>query len=322
MANDREAALVTGATGFIGRRLCQRLQRLGAPVTAVGRHRCDGPWDRFIELDLVRQPVPDAVLAGIGTVYHLAGKSHAPDEAGDAASHAPVIVEATRQLLEACARARVPRFIYVSSVKAMGEGNPRGLPPMPIDEDWPHTPQGPYGRAKLEAEQCVRAAGLRHTVVLRPVMVFGPGANGNLSRMVEAVRRGRFPPLRDNGNRRSMIHVDDVVEFLIRAAQRPLAAGRTYILAGPESPSTRQLYGAIRAALGLPPQRWSIPPGLLCAAAVGGSLLGALLRRRLPFDRDSLRKLTGSAWYTAARAERELAWTPRHRVTEWLQDQG
>jgi nucleoside-diphosphate-sugar epimerase len=162
------------------------------------------------------------------------------------------------------------------------------------------------------------AAGLGHAVILRPVMVFGPGEKGNLPRMIEAVRRGRFPPLPENRNKRSMIHVDDLVEYAIRAAARPIAAGRTYILAAPDPVSTRQLYDAIRESIGLPRQDWSIPEWLLKAGATAGSLVGALLGRRMPLDRETLGKLTGSAWYTSKRAQAELGYRAQRGVLEWL----
>jgi UDP-glucose 4-epimerase len=249
----------------------------------------------------------------------LASKAHAVAEtAADADSYRPVIVEGTRRVVEAAREAGIGRFIFFSTVKAMGEGNPEGLPLAAMDETWPHTPQSPYGLAKAEAEQLVLESGLEHAVVLRPTMVFGPGEKGNLPRMVEAVRKGRFPPVPENGNKRSMIHVDDLVAFAIRAASRPVAAGRTYILTGPEAVSTRQLYDAIRESLGLPRQSWSIPGWLLGAAAALGSVLGGITGRRLPLDRETLGKLTGSAWYSSARAQRELDYRPRYDVLDWL----
>jgi nucleoside-diphosphate-sugar epimerase len=240
------------------------------------------------------------------------------ERAADPDRDRTVIVEGTRRMLESAKAAGVRHFIYMSSVKAMGEGNPFGLPLSPMDESWPHTPQSPYGIAKAEAERLVLQSGLRHSVVLRPVMVFGPGRKGNLSRMVEAIRKGRFPPLPDTGNKRSLIHVDDVNEFALRAAIYPIAAGKTYILTGPQALSTRDLYDLIRQCLGMPELNWSIPLWLLQAAALAGSIPGSIVHRRLPLDRETLRKLTGSAWYSSARASRELDYTARRTVKEWL----
>ncbi|MGA1205151.1 MAG: NAD-dependent epimerase/dehydratase family protein [Opitutales bacterium] len=315
--------LVTGATGFLGRILCSRLQETNAEVVAVGRSTQEGPWSSFRELDLAADPVPENLLAGVGTIYHLASKAHAVTESESAAgTYRPVIVTGTQKLLEAASQAGVERFIYVSSVKAMGEGNPKGLPLVPMDESWPNIPQGPYGLAKSEAEACVRKSNIQHSVILRPVMVYGPGEKGNLPRMVQAVRRRRFPPLPNCGNRRSMIHVDDLVEFMIRATGCPTAAGKTYILAGTDALSTRELYDAIRRSLGMKEIDWSIPMPLLGFAAGLGSLAGALVGRRWPLDRETLGKLTGSAWYSSALAIKDLDYEPVHTVRGWLESTG
>ncbi len=320
MSEGNGNVLVTGATGFLGRRLCQRLTERGDRVVAVGRKAAEGPWSSFVEHDLATGSLHPDELRGVSTIYHLASRAHALSEPPHEVSvYNEIIVEGTRHLVEAALQAGVKRFVYFSSVKAMGEGNPSGSDPAPLDESNSPSPDSPYGQAKARAEQVVLGAGLPHAVVLRPVMVFGPGEKGNLPRMVEAVRRNRFPPLPETGNRRSMIHVDDVVEFSLRAADLPEAAGRTYILAGPDAPSTRELYDSIRKGLGLPPRAWSVPLFILQAAAGAGSLIGWIFRRRLPLDRDSLSKLTGSAWYSAARAERELQYRARCSVREWLQ---
>jgi nucleoside-diphosphate-sugar epimerase len=311
--------LVTGATGFLGRRLCRRIQDEGGHVIAMGRRQQEGPWESFCELDLSRDPVPSDLLEGVGTIFHLASKAHAVTEtAAEANTYRPVIVEGTQRLLETARAAGVERFVYMSSVKAMGEGNADNRPLGALDEESPHSPQGPYGLAKAEAEQLVLESGIPHPVVLRPVMVYGPGEKGNLPRMIEAVRKGRFPPLPDTGNRRSMVHVDDLIEFSLRAAVYPIASGKVYILSGTDACSTRELYDAIRSALGLKPVGWSVPMGCLKTAAAGGSLLGSLLGRRMPLDRETLQKLTGSAWYSSRRAQEELRYRPAHSVASWL----
>ncbi|MEX0332298.1 MAG: NAD-dependent epimerase/dehydratase family protein [Puniceicoccaceae bacterium] len=320
MSSGNDTILVTGATGFLGRRLCQRLQdQEGVHIRAVGRRRQDGPWQSFLEVDLAQDSLPSEALEGVSTIYHLASKAHAVSESASAASsYRPIIVDATRRLLELARKKEVQCFVYMSSVKAMGEGNPAGMNLAPLVEQSPHTPQGPYGLAKAEAEEAVLGSGIEHAVVLRPVMVYGPGEKGNLPRMVEAVRKGRFPPLPDTGNRRSMINVDDLVEFTMRASNYPIAAGKTYILAGDDAPSTRHLYDLIREANGFPPKSWSIPMFVLQAGAFVGSLLGSVIGKRLPLDRETLHKLTGSAWYSSSLAQAELRYKPRHSVDEWL----
>lgn len=322
MGETTSSALVTGASGFLGRVLCQRLTVLGNRVVAGGRHASEGPWEEFREMDLTANCLPDGLLDGIDTIYHLASKAHAVTEtASEANTYHPIIVEGTRKLLEQAARYGVKRFIYVSSVKAMGEGNPIGLPVEQMDETWPHTPQTPYGISKAEAEKLVLESSIDHKVVVRPVMVYGPGEKGNLPRMVHAVKRGRFPPLPETGNKRSMIHVDDLVEFMIQATLRPVADGKCYILSGTDAPSTRELYDSIRDELGMPAVDWSIPFFALKTCAGIGSVLGYVFRRRMPLDNDTLGKLTGSAWYSPDLAINELDYTPQHSVRDWLGSQ-
>ncbi len=97
-----------------------------------------------------------------------------------------------------------------------------------MTEDWDAPPETPYGRAKRAAEERVLAVGREsgmQTVNLRPALVYGPGIQANLLRLIEAVRRGWLPPLPETGNRRSLVHVDDVVQALLLAAAHPAAAG-------------------------------------------------------------------------------------------------
>lgn len=321
MAEGNQITLVTGATGFIGRHLCERLQREGEFVRACGRREQAGPWQEFMEIDLAGDPIDPQLLGGVSTVFHLASKAHSfgdpPDSAGE---YAELIVEGTRRLVAAAVKAGVRTFVYLSSVKVMGEGNPENLPLRPMDEDWPYRPVTPYGCAKAEAEAILLQSGIIHKIVLRPVMVFGPGNKGNLVRMRDAIARGKFPPVPETGNRRSMIHVDDVVEYAIRSAQFPIANGKTYILASLDPVSTRSLYDWMRESLGLPARNWSIPVWVLTAAATAGSFLRKTTGLRVPLDRDTLAKLTGSAWYSSERVRKQLAYAPRHEVRDWLFD--
>jgi nucleoside-diphosphate-sugar epimerase len=323
MVTEKRVTLVTGASGFMGSRLCERLQRERAYVIAVGRQAKKGPWDEFREADLSSGWIEEDLCRGADIVFHLAGKAHeVSGRGGEEAEYEPVIVEGTRSLVDVAQRNGVETFVYVSSVKAMGDGNPVGLPLEPMDESWPYTPQSAYGATKIKAEAIVHESGFAHAVVLRPTIVYGPGDKGNLPRMVEAVRRGSFPPMPDTGNRRSMIFIDDVVEYLFRAATMPVAAGKTYIVTGPDAPGTRALCDAIREGIGMPPPVVSLPHALLRVVATLGSFRSFIFRRRLPLDLATLQELRASAWYSGEKARRELAYEPKQSVLDWLRAAG
>ncbi|ANE57531.1 NAD-dependent epimerase/dehydratase family protein [Methylomonas sp. DH-1] len=302
--------LVTGATGFIGSVLCRKLEQNGYSVVSAGRSEAsDFYWDLA-----AAGSCPAALCAGVGTVFHLAGKAHAlAENRQDAAEYRQINSTATRELLAAAQRAGVKRFVYFSSVKAVAETERQ-----PMDETADLPAADPYGQSKYASEQLVLHGGyVPHPVVIRPSMVYGCSDKGNLPRMVNAVRRGIFPPL-PQGNRRSMVHVDDVAAAAILAAERPQAAGQIYIVTDGQCYSTRDIYDMIRAALGKPPLNGSVPLALLRLAAKFGDGFGRLAGRRFPLDSDSLDKLTGSAWYSSDKIRRDLGFEPEHTLRDTL----
>lgn len=313
-------ALITGASGFIGQRLLARLEGLKIPVRVLvrdpGRFRSNLPRESIYSGDLTVPETLSGICAGIDTVYHLAGYAHAPSEgeSGDALRHERVTVVGTRHLLEDAARHRVRRVLYVSSVKAMGEGGPACL-----DETIEERPTSAYGRAKLTAEKMVHAAGAQpgvHACVLRLPLVYGPGTKGNLSRLIAAIDRGWFPPVPRLENRRSMIHVDDVVRALLSAAANPQARGQTYIVTDGEVYSTRMIYEWICIALGRAVPTWSAPISLLRLTARVGDAIGGLRHKPFPINSDALEKLFGSAWYSSKKIAHELGFTPEQTLSQ------
>ena len=305
---------VTGATGFIGHRLCAALKTRGAYVRAPGRREVDGPWDTFVRTDLT-QNVPANALQGVDTVFHLAGKAHALSETRqDEEEYFRINTEGTCKLLEASRTVGVRRFVFFSSIKTMGEGGEECL-----DESAKCEPETPYGKSKLEAERLVLEGGyVPEPVVLRLSMVYGPTRKGNLPRMIEAVRKGRFPQLPETGNKRSMVHVNDVVSAAILAAERFEAAGQTYIVTDGTPYSTRQIYEWICEALGKPVPGWHVSLPVLKALARAGDGVGRLRGRRFIFDSDALEKLVGSAYYSSGKIGRELGFAPKYHLRDSL----
>jgi UDP-glucose 4-epimerase len=209
----------------------------------------------------------------------------------------------------------VKRLVFVSTVKAMGEGGDARL-----DEKSPTDPEDHYGIAKLEAERLVLAAGGRcgvHTAVLRLPMVYGRYNAGNLPRMIAAIDHRRFPPLPETHNRRSMVHVDDVVQAMLLAATRNIASGQTYIVTDDEVYSASRIYESICVALGRRPPSWRVPAWLLWAVGLFGNTLRAL-HLPAPLTTESLRKLLGSAWYNCEKAKRELDYRPSRKLEDAL----
>lgn len=296
--------LVTGARGFIGGALCRHLRTVGR-VRALLRGAASGPWHEAVVADLAVAGPPPEALAGVDAVFHFAGNAHALDE-HDGSGHHDVTVVGTRRLLDACRIARVPRFVFASSVKAMGEGGDAVL-----DESSASPPTTEYGRCKRAAEELVLRGGyVAHATVLRLPLVYGPGHKGNLARMIDEVARGRFPPVPRVKNRRSMVHVDDVVRAAVLAVDHPAAAGRVFIVCDGRSYSTREIYESTCAALGVKPPAWTVPAFALRAVARFGDAVGRVRGRRWRFDSGAYDKLFGSALYDGSAARDVLGFVP------------
>ncbi len=313
--------LVTGATGFIGRRLVTALRERDARVRVLVRSISGVPldWER---VETVTGDVADSASliragAGIDTVIHAAGFAHA-DAANTpefAARHWAINAEGTFRLLDAAVAAGVKRFIFLSSVKAVGEPGSSW-----VDECWDTSPETPYGQAKRAAEERVLAVGRvtgMPVVNLRPALVYGPGMKGNLPRLIDAVRRGWLPPLPETGNRRSLVHVDDVVQAVLLAAARPVAAGQTYFVTDGQSYSGRELYLLIRRGLNLPEPHWTLPaPVFYGLAKLADGWLRLAGRRNHPVQ-TALNQVLGGAGYDSSRIQRELSYRPEWTLARY-----
>lgn len=302
--NASSRSLITGASGFIGRRLLRPSDR------ALVRAACEIP--NAVVGDLLNPVSLAAACQGVYTVFHCAGYSHA-FASSDSNAHWRINYEGTCNLLKAAGEAGVRRFIFLSSVKAMA---PPGS--ACVDEDWPGEPASVYGKAKRAAEEAVLDAGERygmHVCNLRLAMVYGRGGRGNLERMAQGISAGWFPPLPETGNRRSLVHVDDVAGVIRLVAAQPLAKGKTYIVTGASTYSGREIYDSIRMALGKPPARFYFPEWFLRSFGRAGDILGLLSRRPLPFDSEILDRLLGSACYLPDRIRKELGWSAKTALT-------
>ncbi len=287
--HNRRTAIVTGASGAIGRRLCAHLRNAGWRVIGMMHHPANGPWDRQMCCDL-GVATADSLAGAFSTeraevIWHLAGRAHALDEIrGDDVIYRRINVSATETMVQLGELLGVSRFVLASSVKAMGEGSHEIQ-----DEASPCVPTSAYGSSKLAAEAAVLRPELPFvSVALRFCMVYGAGVRGNMPRLVAAARNWWCPMLPENGNRRCYLHVEDAVKACLLAATHPRASG-VYIVTDGELYSTAALQNAIRKALGRRSNHWRVPATGLRFAARLGDIGGMVIRQRLPFDSDALK---------------------------------
>lgn len=305
---EERVAIVTGASGFIGRRLCVRLAADGWRVHPFPASSALDIGDRAAVMAL------QASLPRASTLFHLGGKAHAHAElAAQQRDYDRINVEGTAHVLDLAAAIGVKRFVLAGSVAAIG---PTG--DEVADEQRECVPVTPYGQSKLAAERIVLADTRVEGVVLRFPMVFGGKDRGNMTRMVDAVLRRRFPPFPETHNRRSILHVDDAVSALLLAATHPAAAGETFIVTDGRLYSTRQIYRTILTALGRSAPRVTPPLAVFRAAARVGDALGALAGRRMPLDTDALAKLTDSAAFSGDKIVALLGFRAKHSLAEGI----
>jgi len=308
--------LVTGAGGFIGSRLCKYLRLKNHEVWALLHRPGEGAWDRAFCCELKFQSLPEGLMESVDGVFHLANITSTDLIGRDSDLYNQVNVKGTVALLKEAVESGVGRFVYFSSVKAVGDPCDEC-----VDESWTLIPSDSYGRSKREAEMAVLEAGVisgMHVCNLRPTLVYGPGVQGNLYQMLKAIEQGRFPPLPEFGDRRSMLSLDDLIAAAMCVMEDPRANNKTYILTDGIEYSSRKLYLASCNALGLSVPSWYLPKSILHLGASIGDGLGCILNRKMKYDSEILLKLEKSACYRSENIQNELGWHPEESFYDEL----
>lgn len=297
-------AVVTGANGFVGRALCPVLASRGWQVRAVVRSFPEDLESPAIEpvvipdFDAVSDWSP--VLSGADVVIHLAARVHQMRESDKdpLSEYRRVNVALTCRLALAAAAAGVRRFVFVSSVKVNGEQSPVGQPFTPED---PAHPADPYAISKYEAEQALQKIGREtglQVVIVRPVLVYGPGVKANFESMMAWLRRPVPLPFGALFNRRSLVALDNLVDFLASVARHPRAADRVFLISDGYDLSLRELMLLLREKLG---GRALLLPVSMELLRHAGLLLG---------QKAYVERLCSSLQVDISSAIQELAWHP------------
>lgn len=304
--------LVTGANGFVGTALCNRLVAAGHRVRGALRRR-DRLWKSVDGVDYVQvgDIGPDThwseALEGVGAVVHLAARVHVMHETSAAplAAFRAVNVAGTERLARVAAEKGVGRFVYASSIKVNGESTAT----TPFTEADTPAPVDPYAVSKYEAEQALRLTAKEtglEVVIVRPPLVYGPGVGGNFLRLLRLVERGVPLPLALVDNLRSMIYLGNFADALTNCTIHSAAAGQTFLVSDGEDVSTPGLFRALAAALGVPARLFPFPVTLL---KLGGLILG---------QQGEVGRLTGSLQVDSSKIRNTLHWQPRYTLADGL----
>ena len=279
-------SFITGATGFIGKRL---VSLVDGNIRVLSRTEQSNY--KTIVCDLQSGVIPDDALEGVDVVFHLSGFAHdLRDEKKLADFYQKINVDATMQLANLAVKSKVKKFVFVSSVKAAGTDFFRVC----ASESDQGNPEGIYGKTKREAElkllKIEKESGM-HISIIRPSLVYGPNVKGNLQLMLSGIKKGWLPPLPETNNKRSMIHVDDLVLAIILVADDDRASGEIFIATDGAPHSSREIYNAMCSALNKSIPKWSVPKFLFDMVSLASPRIKYKLNKLLGDECSSSAKL-------------------------------
>tara|TARA_B100000963_G_C22551248_1_gene636881 strand:- start:270 stop:1175 length:906 start_codon:yes stop_codon:yes gene_type:complete len=248
--------LIVGASGFVGKQLYKRLKSFDNVVKTLSRK--DHPlFSDHIKKDLLTDEIKSDDLDNINTIFYLAAKTHdlrSPDKHVND-EYESLNYRVPISLLELAEKAGVENFIYISSIKA-------GL--INEDKNDEYLPKGIYGKTKRKAELALLSFSQRKETrikvnILRPALIYGPGMKGNLKSMLNGIKQGWFPPLPETLNRKSMVHVDDLIRAILFITNNPDIKSQIFNVTDQQIYSTKKIYENLMQSQGKKIPNFSLP---------------------------------------------------------------
>lgn len=295
---------VTGASGFVGSALVQHLaDDKKYEVVAVARSNPlnlePGVTYQRIE-DFSEKNICKLVLNNVDVLIHCAARVHVMnDKAVDSLNEfRKTNVDSTLSLARYAAYSGVRRFVFISSIKVNGEGT---APEKRFTSDQVPFPIDPYGVSKWEAEQQLRTLSAEsgmEVVIIRPVLVYGPGVKANFLNMMRWLYKGIPLPLGAIHNKRSLVALDNLVDLILTCTDHPRAANQTFLVSDGEDLSTTELLQRLSQALGKRPHLLPVPAWMLETAA------------RIFGKQSIAQRLCGSLQVDISYTRERLDWTP------------
>ena len=305
----RQRVLVTGANGFVGHALCSHVVGHGMTVLGITRSLCNlsEGVENVVVGDIDNCANWKEVLIGCDVIVHLAARAHVmADTAVDPLKEFRRInVEGTLNLARQAAATGVQRFVFVSSIGVNGAETFQ----QPFTDKDRVAPHSPYAVSKHEAELGLQALATKtdmEVVIIRPPLVYGPGAPGNFGSLMRWLKRGIPLPLGAIHNQRSLVALDNLVDLIVTCLTHPAAANQTFLVSDGEDVSTTELLRRMAQALGCPARLIPVPASWLKLAA---ALVG---------KPDVAQRLCGSLQVDIEKTRRLLGWTPPLSLDEGL----
>lgn len=242
--------LVTGANGFVGQALCKKLVQQGVGVTAVVRKAdADLPNVTTVVKSLSAKTEWQDTLKNIDVIIHLAGRAHIMNEAAEDPyqAYAEVNIEATRHLAEQAVLSGVRRFVFVSTVKVNGESTG----PSAFNESKNAQPEDDYAKTKYEAEKALNQIAKEEkleVVIVRPPLIYGENVKANFKNLIKLSQSGLPMPFGAIKNKRSLLYLENLIDFLLLCAKHPKAVNETFLISDDDDVSTTQLIQTIAVA--------------------------------------------------------------------------
>lgn len=318
-------ALVTGGGGFLGHAIVRGLLKRGDAVRSFSRHSYEYLKAAGVEQhngDLADPSSVAAAVEGRDVVFHVAAK---PGIWGDYAEYHRANVVGTQNVIAACRRHSVRRLVYTSSPSVVFDG--RDMQGVDESVPYPASYEAHYPRTKAMAEQLVRAANDAQlaTVSLRPHLIWGPGDNHLLPRLVARARAGQLARIGSRPNLIDTVHVDNAADAHLLAAERLApgspVAGRVYFISQGEPVPMWEMVTRLLAAAGAPPVTRTVPVWLaLALAAVFETthrISGKAGEPRL--TRFVVHEMSTAHWFDISAARRDLGYAPRISIAEGLE---
>ena len=301
--------LVTGSSGFVGKPLCKTLIAKGYQVRQITRNKALANGNDVVFIDSIGSQTDwTEALKGVDTVIHLAARAHMMNET----SQNPIEVYreintfGTTKLAQDALKQGIKRFIYISTIKVNGESTI-----VPFRESSTPNPTDPYGISKFEAEKLLKDL-CKNTpmnlVILRPPLIYGPAAKGNVQRIISLIQKGIPLPFGCINNKRTMLYLNNLIDLLLHILGYQEKINDTFLVSDRESLSTKELVQELAAVLN---PKQIIAPVPICILKALGRILGRS---------DEIQRLTENLEVDTTYLTQKLGWKPPYSPQQGLRE--